>query len=549
MNTYAYKLTLANKLNLSDASNHIDIYVRSSMRLDRDRALTAARDYPDGKLVDDPNYECILFEYIDGSVPEVDACVIRKVFGNGFCYLPPDPRDVGYITLTHDVGDHKNTVMETTLQIPGAIANHIMLRDQEVGYLLHDAIAAWQERDSDARQDPCLLDIICVPPDILARYGIRVAVPLHKIAKYDGDTPVRTQTVVMQAIPVPADFFGRIEAHSESELNWNQSAKLTTCLESDKLPGCKLDLVAERKAGKSQVTVKGVLYGFDGAAATDQSAVVGNYAILKFNLPDIKYYAVIGDVTKIPDMATDAVEQPAHAYGAVLGPQMPAMDRAAMYPESIFSVSAPFPSPFPSTAAPASAPVCQTPVPAPEPESGSILRDDVPVVAVKYKYNGIPMSVTIDELARRANLDPDQGTISSVRLSVSTKDGTRLIAEADTDPAHPGIGLNATDADGRTIYLSRAELPNENGPDSLMAFLYAGYADFNADGPIACVRTQLLTPDEADAAERTYEETGKPPIKLVHVMNTLARSVDINPKPEKDGNGNFKEYYDPRKES
>lgn len=108
-----------------------------------------------------------------------------------------------------------------------------------------------------------------------------------------------------------------------------------------------------------------------------------------------------------------------------------------------------------------------------------------------------------------------------------TQDGRSLCVTTEPkEKEYPGMTVDATDEWGNPLYLGNFEFPNETFPESMTGRLYAGYASFESDGPIA-----LVSHNVSDAAKRTqyeaaYGESPRAPKKLVYVDKQAAEARD-----------------------
>lgn len=97
---------------------------------------------------------------------------------------------------------------------------------------------------------------------------------------------------------------------------------------------------------------------------------------------------------------------------------------------------------------------------------------------------------------------PDRDGDAPVVQLVVRKDGVELSATADPrDGYYPVIFVDGEDAGGNKLYVAEAELPNEDEPNRISARLYAGYARFESDEPVAKVSHRLLPASHVDAME------------------------------------------------
>lgn len=115
--------------------------------------------------------------------------------------------------------------------------------------------------------------------------------------------------------------------------------------------------------------------------------------------------------------------------------------------------------------------------------------------------------------------------IQEIGIRIENQDNIELNTTASVhDMKYPGVDIDACDASGEQIYLARAQLPNESFPDTVTARLYAGYACYESNSPIATVPTRLLNKKElARRADANYS-----PAKLIHIDYDLARPCPWN---------------------
>ena len=133
-------------------------------------------------------------------------------------------------------------------------------------------------------------------------------------------------------------------------------------------------------------------------------------------------------------------------------------------------------------------------------------------------------SISLETLLNTLGIDKDSADCVILEI---TQDGNDLTASAPVHEAeYPGIALDAHDNHNRVIYLANAELPNDDYPDTSVARLYAGYAQFETDAPIAAVFTPMRG--------SVLPEYKPAPTKLVYVDTELAqyRPWDHDAHPE-----------------
>lgn len=106
------------------------------------------------------------------------------------------------------------------------------------------------------------------------------------------------------------------------------------------------------------------------------------------------------------------------------------------------------------------------------------------------------------------------------------KDGSSLVAMASPfENDYPGITLDGTDPDGRTMFLAQCELPSVQYPDTITARLYAGYETCETDEPVVFMKHRLLGTPEVERRKALAGASG-PRVrrKLVYVDGDLAKS-------------------------
>lgn len=94
------------------------------------------------------------------------------------------------------------------------------------------------------------------------------------------------------------------------------------------------------------------------------------------------------------------------------------------------------------------------------------------------------------------------------------------IITATTDPKeadYPGIMLDAYDKDGDQLYIGNVEMPNETYPSRIAARLYAGYAKFEVDAPIALITHDIKDTKAFLKYEEDFLHLNRQPIKQVYI--------------------------------
>lgn len=136
-------------------------------------------------------------------------------------------------------------------------------------------------------------------------------------------------------------------------------------------------------------------------------------------------------------------------------------------------------------------------------------------VSLRIKRNDIEREIPLKDILEKFGI-PLTDTDATVSLETE-HEGVRLIVSTEAgEKDYPGFNVDAKDRNGRDIYLANMEFPNESFPDSVATRLYAGYADFETDEPIALVRTRLRSVEEIDRLdEATAAMNGMR--KYVHV--------------------------------
>lgn len=132
---------------------------------------------------------------------------------------------------------------------------------------------------------------------------------------------------------------------------------------------------------------------------------------------------------------------------------------------------------------------------------------------------------SMEQLIQQLGL-PD---IQEIGIRIENQDGVQLDTTASVDDMkYPGIDIDACDASGEQIYLTRAQLPNESFPDTITARLYAGYACYESNSPIATIPTRLLNKKELARRADANQNAAYSPAKLIHIDYDLARPCPWN---------------------
>ena len=119
--------------------------------------------------------------------------------------------------------------------------------------------------------------------------------------------------------------------------------------------------------------------------------------------------------------------------------------------------------------------------------------------------------------------------IQKIGIRIENQDNVQLDATAFVhNMEYPGIDIDACDTSGERIYLTRVDLPNESFPDTIAARLYAGYACYECDTPIAIVPTRLLNKKELAKRADANQNATYSPAKLIHIDYDLARPCPWN---------------------
>lgn len=104
-----------------------------------------------------------------------------------------------------------------------------------------------------------------------------------------------------------------------------------------------------------------------------------------------------------------------------------------------------------------------------------------------------------------------------------TQDDISLSVQLDAEETeYPGICVDGMDARGRKLYLGNFELPNKSYPGQIASRLYAGYAGFETDSPIAIVTHDVKHSGKRLIRETDFRRTNRPPTKLVYIDTDLA---------------------------
>lgn len=115
------------------------------------------------------------------------------------------------------------------------------------------------------------------------------------------------------------------------------------------------------------------------------------------------------------------------------------------------------------------------------------------------------------------------GSGLEVGLEVEKDDASLAAVVSPFENDYPGITLDGTDPDARTLFLAQCELPNVQYPDTITARLYAGYEACETDEPIVFMKHPLLKTHEIERRAKLAGASG-PRIrrKLVYVDGDLA---------------------------
>lgn len=115
------------------------------------------------------------------------------------------------------------------------------------------------------------------------------------------------------------------------------------------------------------------------------------------------------------------------------------------------------------------------------------------------------------------------GSGLEVGLEVEKDDASLAAVVSPFENDYPGITLDGTDPDARTLFLAQCELPNVQYPDTITARLYAGYEACETDEPIVFMKHRLLKTHEIERRAKLAGASG-PRIrrKLVYVDGDLA---------------------------
>lgn len=136
-------------------------------------------------------------------------------------------------------------------------------------------------------------------------------------------------------------------------------------------------------------------------------------------------------------------------------------------------------------------------------------------IFVKFTKDGTNHTVFYSTEQLLKKLGADLAGIDPMELGIFVdKNGESLQASVQPkEQDYPGITVDGFDADGEQVYLANAELPNETYPQSIAARLYAGYAAYEFDGPIAIVTHGIR--DAEQTKQRAAEQ--KQFTKIVYV--------------------------------
>lgn len=112
-----------------------------------------------------------------------------------------------------------------------------------------------------------------------------------------------------------------------------------------------------------------------------------------------------------------------------------------------------------------------------------------------------------------------------IGLEVEKDDASLAAMTSPFENDYPGITLDGTDSNGRTMFLAQCELPNVQYPDAVTARLYAGYEDCETDAPVVFMKHRLLGTPEVER-RKAIAGTSGPRVrrKLVYVDGDLAES-------------------------
>lgn len=117
------------------------------------------------------------------------------------------------------------------------------------------------------------------------------------------------------------------------------------------------------------------------------------------------------------------------------------------------------------------------------------------------------------------------GSGFEIGLEVEKNDASLTAVASPFENDYPGITLDGTDPDGRTLFLAQCELPNVQYPDTITARLYAGYEACETDEPVVFMKHRLLGTPEVER-RKTLAGASGPRVrrKLVYVDGDLAKS-------------------------
>ena len=147
------------------------------------------------------------------------------------------------------------------------------------------------------------------------------------------------------------------------------------------------------------------------------------------------------------------------------------------------------------------------------------MSDNIVNTGIELQIDNNKIVVPLQKLMSALGLNPDNPPVE-INL-YAEKNGERLVANVATrDDEYVGIYIDGFDSDGNPLYLAHCELPTESAPDSIEARLYAGYADYETDVPIAVVTHDIR--DRKRLHERA--ESNKGYTKIVHVDTEVAQS-------------------------
>lgn len=141
-------------------------------------------------------------------------------------------------------------------------------------------------------------------------------------------------------------------------------------------------------------------------------------------------------------------------------------------------------------------------------------------IVLRWADRSRETEVGLEKLLELLGKDPSDPPVEAV-LRVAREDCAMTASVEPKEKEYPGIAIDAEDARKQQLYVCRAEMPHEDLPDSIEARLYAGYADYETDAPIAMVKHRLN--------DMGYCEAGKDfgGDKIVYVDTDLALSCEL----------------------